>query len=1424
MKGDKLTIATQNTRGLGQGLAGRRKRKELKNLFRLTTPPTDVLLLQETKLSEEACLRQARYIEFRGGTSLWNEGSFSAQSGRIKGGTCIVLSERIAAAVTHHGILYPGRAQYVVIKLSSHLHIGIINVYGFSHTRPRAMLWQHLANAPLPEAQWLLAGDFNNIEHPRDKQGGSANTSINTRELETWTQLLSRLAVRDAFNLGAFFRKSNKLFTWTNSHNDDTMIQSRIDRIYVPECIERIGGTTEILPTLPDISDHAGYIVHFNDEGKQTFRPHPFNKGLLKNPEHKVALLRAWKAVIADDTWDTWNKKMVAANEAIRITSMQLTKAQKKHWKSAYLEQFEDIIAAEDELQRNWGSRDARNRLSDAQAVLHEVRQQKFQFHESAILSKWARVGDKCTKEFFEHHMGTRRPITINQLQEGDNILTSQKDIEAHILSFYEKLYTKDEEVESNFSAREDCFQFIRPTVTAEHNAELMRPLTMEEVTETIKQLPTGKAPGVDSIPAEFYHELWEDIEVDIFNFVSESMNLCFLTEELNISKITLLPKSEDRLRIQNYRPISLLNTLYKVVAKIYANRMKPLLHNWILPSQTGFVPNRCILDNIFLAFEAIAWARESQQDLSMLLLDFEKAYDRVNWTFLREVMERMGFHSQWIRQVMSLNDNATASVIVNGDISKTFRLQRSVRQGCPLAPYLFLLTVDVLGQMLQHPECQVQGLRLPDRTAITNQMFADDTLLLLDGTRDNLDRALSVIHRFGAASGAKLNLHKSVGLWISHRPREWQWGEEAGLKWLEKGEVTRYLGYPFGIDIPQKEKDAKMLNQIRKHLIRWSANKLSLAGRIMVSNQVVLSSIWYLASCTDLSGKSLKLARAAVRNYIWSGKRDARARARVKWSTAVLPIVRGGVKILDPEWQASALLVKLLIRGLAVGYEPWKTLVRYRVSQTRQSRRGRWPAHANWIMNAAHLVQQGSPMWQGVMRAWSTIQSGLEQQDPQSWSEIARQPLYGNRFLTSEKGIQWGTEFRTNMRWWSEKDFRTLQDIAREEGNGWRTFAELRRLRHTSVAPALYDRLVRSIPWAASPMPTHSKGQWIAAKENDGSIQTVYHVQSMSPMKATRYTKSGSEQLYLSGREQPVPARPMREVRVLCCGGNKREVLDFNPQEETEDEQSLWVWGNEWITNLEWDPREWHWRRAGILLATSVMNYTTKRGYRIAMQQNTQQMPLDQKLEQEGYNSKTRAKFFNRIWHPYLPRKVSSMQWLILTEGLPVGAWRERIGLPSACELCPTPVKETLQHALKDCPQLSKAWELFRNTRAAAHLPTAYLSWEDISRGLMGVIPGPQVEEELRWDTASAFSLNEETPWDLLRAQLLWSIWCQRVAHTFRDEKFHLGVVLWHAWRNTIYCAMEAYKELFRHKRNEEKRQEVISCFQQIWTKEQIF
>lgn len=141
MNGGPIAIATQNTRSLGQGFSGRRKRKEIKSLFRQTTPSTYILLLQEIKIPEAVCLKQARFIEFKGGSSLWNEGAFSAQTCKFKGGTGIVLASSMASLVTHHGVLYPGRAQFVVLNIHARLQLGVLNVYGFSDTGARAMLW-----------------------------------------------------------------------------------------------------------------------------------------------------------------------------------------------------------------------------------------------------------------------------------------------------------------------------------------------------------------------------------------------------------------------------------------------------------------------------------------------------------------------------------------------------------------------------------------------------------------------------------------------------------------------------------------------------------------------------------------------------------------------------------------------------------------------------------------------------------------------------------------------------------------------------------------------------------------------------------------------------------------------------------------------------------------------------------------------------------------------------------------------------------------------------------------------------------------------------------------------------------------------------------------------------------------------------------
>jgi len=246
----------------------------------------------------------------------------------------------------------------------------------------------------------------------------------------------------------------------------------------------------------------------------------------------------------------------------------------------------------------------------------------------------------------------------------------------------------------------------------------------------------------------------------------------------------------------------------------------------------------------------SLGWAEESNQDLVLLLLDFEKAFDRIEWDFLFKALGKLGFSPTWVRWVASLYRDATSAIKVNGVAGPDFQLARSVRQGCPLAPYLFILATDVLGHMLADPNHGAEGLSLPRGGMIRDQTFADDTALYLKGTLTNMDRVQEVLKTLCCASGAKINWRKSAAIWASQREKPWEWGEDEGLKWIPKGKGTRYLGIQVGFHLPSEANFDTMMLALKGKLINWSSNKLSLAGRILVANQVLLASIWYLAAC----------------------------------------------------------------------------------------------------------------------------------------------------------------------------------------------------------------------------------------------------------------------------------------------------------------------------------------------------------------------------------------------------------------------------------------------------------------------------------------------------------------------------------------------------------------------------------------------
>ncbi|MCO5581581.1 hypothetical protein L7F22_035469 [Adiantum nelumboides] len=216
--------------------------------------------------------------------------------------------------------------------------------------------------------------------------------------------------------------------------------------------------------------------------------------------------------------------------------------------------------------------------------------------------------------------------------------------------------------------------------------------------------------------------------------------------------------------------------------------------------SQTGFVQDRSILDNVVSFYEAVEWARQTDQPTAIMLLDFEKAYDRVDWGFLEGTLHRMGFPDAWIRGISALYRSASAAVTIGGHVGRTFALSKLVRQGCPLAPYLFLFFAETMALYLKGRTPQIRGLHMPidGSPDLVEQEYVDEIMIFCQYDSDTLDRLHSTLYVFCCASGSLINWQKSSGLVVGVDDVCTR-GEHQGFTWVSPRQICRYLGFSCG-------------------------------------------------------------------------------------------------------------------------------------------------------------------------------------------------------------------------------------------------------------------------------------------------------------------------------------------------------------------------------------------------------------------------------------------------------------------------------------------------------------------------------------------------------------------------------------------------------------------------------------------------
>ncbi|MCH87793.1 ribonuclease H, partial [Trifolium medium] len=470
--------------------------------------------------------------------------------------------------------------------------------------------------------------------------------------------------------------------------------------------------------------------------------------------------------------------------------------------------------------------------------------------------------------------------------------------------NFFKELFT--EEVSAENCIRSD-YKFV--PIKADMVQELSCQISKEEI--------KNAAPGPDGYPAGFYHRNWKVVEQSLCSFISQMWNSPSIIASINQTDICLIPKLDKPEFVNQFRPISLCNVSYKIITKIIVNRLKPLIPNIISPYQTGFVPTRNIHENIIVAQEMIhsMYKMRGKVGFFAIKVDLAKAYDRLRWSFIQDILVEVGLPENLINIIMHCVSTVTTNVMWNGKRSTFFRPERGIRQGDPMSPYLFVLCMDKLSHLIAKEVDNKDWMAMRagrNGPHISHLMFADDLLLFGKATEKQMECTMRTLDKFSKMSGQMVSLEKTRIYFSKNVDAQTRRRLVRQSGFQETSNIGKYLGVPLIGGAPRKRDFQHLIDKVRNKLSGWKASHLSFAGRVTLSKSVIQAIPVYSMMTTLVPKSCLLEIQKLQRGFIWGDDVNNRKLHTVSWSTLTIPKELGGLAIRDMGKMNLACIMKL--------------------------------------------------------------------------------------------------------------------------------------------------------------------------------------------------------------------------------------------------------------------------------------------------------------------------------------------------------------------------------------------------------------------------------------------------------------------------------------------------------------------------------
>ena len=818
-----------------------------------------------------------------------------------KSGVITYIPKRLDKCVIYKFSDDKGRFLVLQLEIGKKIYT-LINVYAPTQNFLKEQLefLDNLENlmVKFQDTYYIIAGDFNIAPNPELDRWKPINLKPSPAAVKL-IGLCSRL------NLVDVWRQRNptvKRYTWRRTN---PFQQSRIDYFLISDVLNYEVDNADINPGIQ--SDHSVTTLSTKSiEQQQRGRGYwKLNNSLLSDVKYVTMIEEVVQQSMADLSdsdpklrWDVL--KMIIRRETIRFSTAKAKNTRK--YRDALQQQLRSI---EDELSQL----DEHNEdLEDQYRALKEDWEmlEKDKMNGAILRSKarWTEEGEKNSKFFLnlEHHNQEVKNITSLLNTNGAQI-SEPNEILEYITMFYKNLYAPVSE--KKFESINEC-TFASDTKLNQSDSDMLdKPITENDLYESLSDLPNNKTPGSDGLTVEFYKKFWKIIKEPLCDCIKTVYETGELTVDQRRGVINLIPKADKDLRnIKNWRPISILNVDYKLITKALALRLKVVLPDLIDGDQCGYVMNRLIGENIRIVSDLINYCQNQDVEGLLVFLDFEKAFDSLSWDFIDHTLSEFNFGPVFKKWISIIYTNITSAVLNHGHLSKGFSLTRGIRQGCPISAYIFILCAELLAQRIRSEE-SIIGLSIAN-VHFKILQFADDTVLILNNI-ESLRGCLSILNDFALYSGLRLNTSKSEVFALGNKD-DVPGLSRLGLK-ITKGAI-RYLGIWFEKDVKEMEyKNFRHRLEKIKNLLRlWLQRDLSLKGKITVLKALAMSQLIFPLTMLNAPHWVIEEANTIFFKFLWDGKPD-----KIKRSTILRQIYAGGLKMIDIDCMARALKVSWL-------------------------------------------------------------------------------------------------------------------------------------------------------------------------------------------------------------------------------------------------------------------------------------------------------------------------------------------------------------------------------------------------------------------------------------------------------------------------------------------------------------------------------